>query len=64
MQIKRHNAVPLFRVTKKLRGNETGFTLIETLVALALLGLIAVAFFSALTTAARATFIADEQATA
>ena len=38
--------------------------LLETLVALAILGLVAVAFLSGLSTAARATFIADEQATA
>jgi len=51
-------------VTKKLRGNETGVSLIETLVALAVLGLIAVAFLGGLATFARATLIADEQATA
>ncbi len=54
----------LFRVIKKLKGNETGVTLLETLVALAILGLIAVAFLSGLATASRATFIADERATA
>ncbi len=52
------------RVTKKLGGGESGVTLIETLVALAVLGLIAVVFLSGLATAARATLIADEQATA
>ena len=54
----------LFSVTKKLPGNESGVTLLETLVALAILGLVAVALLSGLTTAARATIIADEQATA
>ncbi len=54
----------LLRVTKKLRDGESGVTLIETLVALAVLGLIAVVFLSGLATAARATLIADEQATA
>ena len=54
----------LLRVTKKLGGGESGVTLIETLVALAVLGLIAVVFLSGLATAARATLIADEQATA
>ena len=44
--------------------NESGAALLETLVALAILGLVAVAFLSGLSTAARATFIADEQATA
>ena len=60
----RNNTGILFRVTKRLKGNETGVTLIETLVALAILGLIAVAFLSGLTTAAQATFIADQRATA
>jgi len=45
------------------RGNEDGVSLIETLIALALLGLIAAAFLGGLATAAKATFIADEQAT-
>ena len=60
----RNNIRQLFSVTKKLPGNESGVTLLETLVALAILGLIAVALLSGLTTAARGTIIADEQATA
>ena len=60
----RNTAGWLFSVTKRLRGSETGVTLIETLIALAILGLIAAAFLNGLATAARATFIADEQATA
>jgi len=60
----RNNTGILFRVAKRLKGNETGVTLIEALVALAILGLIAVAFLSGLTTAAQATFIADQRATA
>jgi len=60
----KNNPGRLFRVTKKLKGNETGVTLIETVMALAILGLIAVAFASGLATAAKATTIADEQATA
>ena len=55
---------PRFRVVGRLKGSETGVTLIETLVALALIGIISVAFLSGLATAAKATFIADEQATA
>ena len=47
-----------------MRGNETGVTLIETLVALALLSIIAVVFLGGLTTVATATLIANEQATA
>ena len=54
-----------FAATKKIWGsNEAGVSLIETLIALVLLGIIAVAFLSGLATAAKATFIADEQATA
>ena len=60
----KNNARQLLRVTKKLRGNETGVTLLETLVALALLSIIAVVFLGGLTTVATATLIADEQATA
>ena len=60
----RNNTGILFRVAKRLKGNETGVTLVEALVALAVLGLIAVAFLSGLTTAAQATLIADERATA
>jgi len=61
---RRNIAAPLFRVAKKLRGNETGLSLIETLVALAILGSIAVVFLSGLATTAKATLIADERATA
>ena len=64
MLSQRNNTGLLFRVAKRLKGNETGVTLIETLVALAILGLIAVAFLSGLATAAQATFLADERATA
>jgi len=46
------------------RGAERGTTLVETLVAVALLGIIACAFFGSLDTAARATWIADERTTA
>ena len=44
--------------------NEKGFTLIEVMIAIALLGIIAVAFLGALATASRALVIADERATA
>jgi len=47
-----------------LRGNEAGVSLIETLIALAILGLISAAFLSGLFTTSKATFIADERATA
>ena len=45
-------------------GRESGVTLIETVVALALLGLIAVAFLSGLATTSKASIIATEQSTA
>jgi len=43
--------------------NERGFSIIEVLVALALLGIIAVAFLGGLATASKAMIIADERAT-
>ena len=45
-------------------GNSRGFTLIEVLIALAILGIVAVAFLSALTTASTALILADERTTA
>ena len=43
---------------------EKGFSLIEVIIAIALLGIIAVAFLGALATGSKAIFIADERATA
>ena len=57
----------LFRITgvpNILARREAGVALLETMVALVILGIIAVAFLSGLATASRATFITDEQATA
>ena len=48
---------------KRLR-NQKGFTLIELIVALALLGLIAIAYLGALATASTAIIISDERTTA
>jgi len=48
----------------KVACGESGTTFIETVVALALLGIIAVAFLSGLATASKASIIADEQAAA
>jgi len=45
-------------------GSEKGISLIETVVALALLGVIAVAFLGGLGTASKTLMITDEQATA
>ena len=52
------------KVTKTFQGNSRGLGLIEVMVALALLGIIAVAFLGGLATASKAIFIADERATA
>jgi prepilin-type N-terminal cleavage/methylation domain-containing protein len=43
---------------------EKGFSLAEVMIAIALLGIVSVAFLSAMSTASRAVFIADEQASA
>lgn len=48
----------------RFAGGELGAILIETLVALALLGIIAVTFLSGLATTSRAVIITDERATA
>lgn len=56
-----------FRAAKSpgiFRGKEAGVGLIETLVALALLGIIAASFLGGLATASKAAFTADERATA
>ena len=45
-------------------GKESGVGLLETLVALALLGIIAASFLGGLATASKAAFTADERATA
>ena len=44
--------------------NEKGFALIEVIIAIALLGIIGIAFLGALSTASKALFLADERATA
>jgi prepilin-type N-terminal cleavage/methylation domain-containing protein len=43
---------------------EKGFSLMEVMVAIALMGIVAVAFLGALSTGSKAIFIADERATA
>ena len=43
---------------------EKGFSLLEVMIAIALMGIIAVAFLGTLATASKALFIADERATA
>jgi len=50
--------------SKSTNSGESGFTFIETLIALALLGAIAVIFLTGLATSSKAAFIGDQQATA
>ena len=47
-----------------MKKNEKGFSLIEVVIALLLLGIIGVALLSGLATASKAIYIADERATA
>jgi len=49
---------------RRLIRKQRGFTLIEVIIAMALLGIIAIAFLGALATASKAIIIADERATA
>jgi prepilin-type N-terminal cleavage/methylation domain-containing protein len=51
-------------VRKAFQGGSQGFTLIEVVIAIALIGLIGAAVLSALSTASLALIIADERATA
>jgi len=56
-----------FRVAEKFNisgGSQRGIILVETLVALAILGVVAVAFLGGLATTSRAVVIIDERATA
>jgi len=52
------------RVRKAFQGRSRGFTLIDILIAVALVGIIAIAFLSALSNASTVLIITDEQATA
>lgn len=54
----------LFSMSRIFTCRESGTTLLETAIALAILGTIAVIFLSGLATTSRAAFIIDEQATA
>ena len=51
-------------ILARLKKNERGFTLIEVLVALAIVSLVVVAFLMAINTAAKANIIANERTTA
>jgi len=52
------------QVRKAFRGHSRGFTLIEVVIAIALIGLIGAAILNALSTASLALIIADQRATA
>ena len=52
------------RIASIFTCRESGVTLLETVMALAILSVIAVAFLSGLATTSRAVFIADERSTA
>jgi len=55
---------PVRKIAKKFGRGEAGVSLIETVVALAVLSTVAVTFLSGLATTSKAVFIADTQATA
>lgn len=54
----------LFSIFRVCAYRESGMTLLETVVALAILGTIAVTFLSGVTTTSKAAFTVDERATA
>ena len=56
--------MPLFSISKVSTCRESGATLLETVVALAILGTIAVTFLIGVATTSKAAYITDEQATA
>ncbi|MEE8419495.1 MAG: type II secretion system protein [Dehalococcoidales bacterium] len=51
-------------LNKVLSGGNPGVTLLETVIALAILGMVSVTFLGALSSISQSTFIADEQTTA
>ena len=58
------HSIMMGKIAKTFQGNSKGQTLIEVLIALAILGIVVVAFMTALTTASRAIIVADEHTTA
>lgn len=58
-----NRAMKSFRMLRFFTRGESGLTLLEMVVALAILGTIAVAFLAGVATTSRGTYIADERAT-
>ncbi len=56
--------MPLFRILRTGIRRESGATLIESVVALAVLGTVVVTFLSGISTTSKAAFLADGRATA
>jgi type II secretory pathway pseudopilin PulG len=54
----------LLKIQSTFTGRESGITLVETVVALAILGIIAVTFINGVNNASQSAFITDEQSTA
>jgi len=54
----------LWHIIKNFMRREAGITFMETVIALAILGFVSVAFLSGLTTASKSVFLADKKATA
>jgi prepilin-type N-terminal cleavage/methylation domain-containing protein len=54
----------LFKLSRIFRCHESGMTLLETVIALAILGTVAAAFLGGVATSSRGVYTADERATA
>ncbi|MFH1381470.1 MAG: type II secretion system protein [Chloroflexota bacterium] len=54
----------MLRLSRIFRYRESGVTLLEMLIALAILGTVAVSFLSGVASSSRVAFVADEEATA
>jgi type II secretory pathway pseudopilin PulG len=52
------------RIIKRFVGKKEGITLLETVIALAILGVVSVSFLNGLTTASKSVLITDEHSTA
>lgn len=52
------------RARRAFQGNSRGLTLVEVLIAIALIGIVSVAIFGALSTSSKTVYLADERTTA